>query len=97
EVHGTHEDAGVEVVADADLGVVVVGDLGAGDAGGDQPLPVRLQALGRDVEGDVVHGPHGAGELPLVGPGPRGGHAGHGVGGVREPEEGEGVAPAAVE
>ena len=87
----------MELVADAPFGVVVVGHLGAGDAGGDQSVAVLLDLLGRHVEGDMVHGADRARQVALVGPRRRRADAGHTVGRVGEPEESEAVATAAVE
>ena len=75
----------------------MVGHLGAVDPTGEQELAVLVDLLGRDVEGDVVHGADGAGELALIGPPPRGTDTRDAVGGVGEPEEGEAVTAPAVE
>ena len=97
EVDAAHEHARVHGVADAPFGVVVVGDFGAGDAGGDEAVAVLLDLLGRHVEGDMVHGADRARQLTLIGARRRRADAGHPVGRVGEPEEGETVATAAVE
>ncbi len=46
----------MHVAAEAPLAVVVVGDLGAVDTGGDEPAAVHLDGFGGDGEGHVVHG-----------------------------------------
>ncbi len=97
EVDAAHVDAGVHGVADAPLGVVVVGDLGAVDARGDETVAVFLDLLGRHVEGNMVHGPDGARQVALIRSRCGCADAGHAVGCVGEPEEGEAVAAAAVE
>ncbi len=75
----------------------MIGDFGAGDAGGDQAVAVLLHLLGRHVEGDMVHGADRARQVTLIGARRRRADAGHAVGRVGEPEEGEAVASAAVE
>src|SRR5690606_27359521 len=75
EVHRPDVDVVGDLVGQADLGVVVVGDLGALHAGGDEPVAVLLDALGWDGERHVVHRADGAGEGALVGSGRRGRHA----------------------
>src|SRR6185437_5473255 len=49
EVDAADVHALMHVVADAPLGVVVIGDLGAVDAGGEEALAVLLDLLGCDV------------------------------------------------
>ena len=97
EVDAADEHAGVQLVADAPLGVVVVCHFGAVDPPGEQELAVLVDLLGRDAEGDVVHGADCAGELALIGPPARGTDTRDAVRGVGEPEEGEAVAAPAVE
>src|SRR5580704_7766067 len=95
EVDAADVDARVHGVADAELGVVVIGDLGAVDPRGDQTIPVLLYLLGRHVEGDVVHGADRAREVALIRTGCGGADARHPIRGIREPEEGQRVAATA--
>src|SRR5450631_2033882 len=62
EVDGSDEDPGMDLVGDAPLAVVVIGDLGALHAGRHQPLPVLVDAVGVNGEGHVVHRADGAGQ-----------------------------------
>src|SRR3984957_9318712 len=97
EVDAAHEDALVQLIADAPFGVVVIGDFGAGNASGDEAVAVLLDLFRRHVEGDMVHRTDGAREVSLIGPGRRRADARHTIGRVGEPEEGQAVSATAVE
>jgi hypothetical protein len=97
EIDRPDEGPVVDLVAHAELAVVVVHDVGGVDALGPEPHQVLVDLVRRHVEGHVVHGPDGAGQLALPGQGPGSGHSGRRLGRDREPEECERVTVADVE
>ncbi len=76
----------------------MVEDAADHDTLGLEPAAVLVELLRRYREGDVVHGSDGAGEFTLVRAALGRGDTRCGVGGIGEPEEGDGVpSPPAVE
>jgi hypothetical protein len=68
EVDAADVDAIVHLLRYPELGVIVVGDVGARHAGGDEAFAVLLDLVGRHIEGHMVHRSDGGREVGLVGP-----------------------------
>src|SRR5690348_2016750 len=97
EVERPDEHAVVHLAGHTRRAVVVVEDRAHLDALLPEPAPVVIESGRRDMEGHMVHRADRAEQLALLGPGLRRGDAGDAGRRVREPEERQAVAAAAVE